>query len=82
MLCHKKAVEGITWYPLRIMDKGVLYDLGPSRGPEYCVYVDFPGDLILGDHNIHEYALSRMDFVNLNAGCPIIWSSKLQTKIV
>ena len=81
MLCHKKAIEGIAWYLLGIMDKGVIYDPGSSRGPECCVYVDFPGDLILGDHNIHEYAFSRMDFVTMYAGCPITGPASVEPKL-
>ena len=81
MLCHKKAIEGIAWYLRGIMDKGVNYHPGSSCGPECCVYVDFPGDLILGDHNIHEYAFSRMDFVTMYAGCLIAGPASAEPKL-
>ena len=34
-----------------------------------------------GNHDIPESVLSRKGFVIMNAGCPIIWVSKLQTEI-
>ncbi|KAL7527531.1 hypothetical protein ACHAWF_002216 [Thalassiosira exigua] len=53
-----------------------------SRGLECYVDADFDGGWKDGDHDQPEpVMLSRTGFVILCAGCPITWSSKLQTEI-
>ncbi len=81
MLCHKKAVKRIAQYLLSSRDKGIIYKLDSTRGLEVYVDADFAGGWSLGDVHNPKVVLSRTGYVIMYAGCPITWSSKLQTEI-
>ena len=81
MLCHEKAVKRIARYLLSSSDKGIHYKPDSSRGLEVFVDADFAGGWSSGDHNNPACVLSRTGYVIMYAGCPITWSSKLQTEI-
>ena len=80
-LCHEKAVKRIARYLLGTADKGLKYGPDPNRGLECYVDADFAGGWSSGDHTNPECVLSRTGFVIMYAGCPVTWSSKLQTEI-
>ena len=81
MLCHEKAVKRIARYLLSSHDKGIHYKPDSTRGLEVFVDADFAGGWSSGDHDNPECVLSRTGYVIMYAGCPITWSSKLQTEI-
>jgi hypothetical protein len=62
-------------------DKGLLFRPDNSKGLECYVDADFAGGWKDGDHNNPESVLSRTGYIIMYAGCPITWSSKLQTEI-
>ena len=80
-LCHEKAIKRIARYLLGTMDKGIRCSPDPNLGLECYVDADFAGGWSSGDHSNPECVLSRMGFVIMYAGCPIMWLSKLQTEI-
>lgn len=80
-LSHERAVKRIVRYLLDSRDKGLVFRPDLSRGLECFVDADFAGGWKDGDHSFPEAVLSRTGFVIMFAGCPITWSSKLQTEI-
>ena len=80
-LCHEKAIKYIARYLLSTHDKGIHYKPDPTRGLECFVDADFAGGWASGEHTNPECVLSRTGFVIMYAGCPLTWSSKLQTEI-
>ena len=80
-LSHERAVKRIVRYLLDTKDEGIIYKPDTSRGLECYVDADFAGGWKDGDHTSPESVLSRTGFVIMYAGCPITWSSKLQTEI-
>ena len=80
-LSHERAVKRIVRYLLDTKDEGIIYKPDTSRGLECYVDADFAGGWKDGDHTSPESILSRTGYVIMYAGCPITWSSKLQTEI-
>ena len=78
---HAEAVKGIGRYLLETRDKGLL--LNPSETTFDC-WVDASHAGEWNRENTIDNpstAKSRMGFVLMLAGCPLIWSSKLQMEI-
>ena len=80
-LCHERAVKRIVKYLLDSKDKGIVFRPDLSRGLECFVDADFAGGWKDSEKDTPESVLSRTGFVIMFAGCPITWSSKLQTEI-
>ena len=80
-LSHERAVKRIVRYLLDTQDKGLIFRPDKSRGLECYVDADFAGGWKDGDQTSPESVLSRTGFVIMYAGCPITWTSKLQTEI-
>lgn len=80
-LSHERAVKRIARYLLYTADKGLIYRPDVSKGLEVYVDADFAGGWKDGDHSSPESVLSRTGFIICFAGCPITWTSKLQTEI-
>ena len=80
-LAHERAVKRIVKYLLDTKDKGIIFRPDLSKGLECFVDADFAGGWKDGDKDSAESVLSRTGFVIMFAGCPITWSSKLQTEI-
>ena len=80
-LSHERAVKRIVKYLLDTKDKGLTFKPNLSHGLECFVDADFAGGWKDGDQDSPESVLSRSGFVIMFAGCPITWSSKLQTEI-
>jgi hypothetical protein len=78
---HGEAVKRIGRYLLATRDKGIILD------PKECSFDCWVDASHAGEWkkksamNDPTTAKSRMGFVIMFAGCPLIWSSKLQTEI-
>jgi Reverse transcriptase (RNA-dependent DNA polymerase) len=78
---HTKAVKLIGRYLLHTRDKGMIYK-AKEQSLECYVDAGFAGDWNpdIAEHD-NSTAKSRSGFVIRYAGCPLIWTSKLQTEI-
>ncbi len=81
MLCPEKAVKRIAQYLLSSSNKGIVYRPDSTHGLEVFVDADFAGGWSSGDAHNPEVILSRTGYIIMYAGCPITWTSKLQTEI-
>ena len=81
MRSHELAIMRLGRYLVDNPDRGVIYTIDKSRGLEVYVDADFAGGWNMADATNADNVLSRTGFVICYAGCPIVWSSKLQTEI-
>jgi hypothetical protein len=81
MLSHERAIKHIGKYLLKDPGRGLVYNPDESRGIECYVDADFAGGWSQADADNAENVMSRTGYVIMFAGCPILWSSKLQTEI-
>lgn len=81
MLCQEKAVKQIAGYLLNSANNGIHYKPDSTQGLEVFVDADFAGGWSSGNHSNPEWVLSHICYVIMFTGCPITWSSKLQTEI-
>eukprot|EP00957_Ditylum_brightwellii_P060920 4624134-Ditylum_brightwellii.AAC.1 len=79
MLSHERAIRRITKYLTGTANRGVVYN--PERGIECHVNADFAGSWSKTDTDNPENLMSRPGCIVFYAGCPVLWSSKLQTEI-
>jgi len=80
-MSHEKAVKRIVRYLKRTRDKGLILHVDKSKGIECYVDADFAGGYRKEDPSNPRDCLSRTGYVIKFAGCPIVWSSKLQSTI-
>jgi histone deacetylase 1/2 len=80
-LSHERAVKRIGRYLKGTADKGIRYTPDPSKGLECFVDADFAGGWAQADSDNADSVLSRSGYFLSYAGCPIYWSSKMQTEI-
>eukprot|EP00956_Cyclotella_meneghiniana_P007593 scaffold10232_cov46-Cyclotella_meneghiniana.AAC.3 len=82
---HERAMIRLVRYlkstKERGMERGIIYELKPELGLECFVDADFAGGWTQADADNAEQVMSRTAFVIRYAGCPIGWSSKLQSEI-
>ena len=78
---HERAVRYIGKYLLGTKTRGIIYKPDPKKGIECFVDADFAGGWVKADADNPENVLSRSGFTLFYAGCPVMWSSKLQTEI-
>ena len=80
-LLHEKAVKYIGKYLAETRDKGII--LRPEANGQLDAYVDadFAGRWHREFAQLRESVLSRTGYVITYCGCPVTWSSKLQTEI-
>ena len=81
MLSHERAIIRICRYLLLTKEKGMIYRPNRLLGLQCYVDADFAGGWIQVDADNAENLMSRTGYVIMYAGCPILWSSKLQTEI-
>lgn len=81
MLSHERAVTRICRYLLSSRDKGIAYRPDNTLGLQCYVDADFAGGWSQLDADNPDNLMSRTGYVIMYAGCPILWSSKLQTEI-
>jgi hypothetical protein len=80
-MSHEKAVKRIVRYLKRTKDQGMIMHVDKSKGIECFVDADFAGGYRKEDPTNPRDCLSRTGYIIKFAGCPIVWSSKLQTTI-
>ena len=80
-MSHEKAVKRIIRYLKRTRDKGIIVHVDKSKGIECFVDADFAGGYHKDEPSNPRDCLSRTGFIIKYAGCPIVWSSKLQSTI-
>ena len=81
MLSHERAIQRICRYLLSTRNQGMIYKPNFSLGLQCYVDADFAGGWNQLDADNPENLMSRTGYVIMFAGCPILWSSKLQTEI-
>jgi len=81
MMSHEKAIKRIVRYLKRTKDQGLVMHVDQSKGIECFVDADFAGSFNKEKPTNPRDCLSRTGYVVKFAGCPIVWSSKLQTMI-
>jgi hypothetical protein len=79
---HGKAVKWIGRYLAGTRDKGLVLKPDKSRGFEVYVDASFVGDWDpeTADWD-SETAKSRMGYIFMFAGCPILWTSRVQGEV-
>ena len=82
MLSHERAIKRIAKYLKGTSDWGIVYHPDKTKGIECYVDADFAGGWYQADANNPENVMSRTGYAIYYAGCPVLWSSKLQTEIV
>ena len=79
MRIHELAIIRVGQYLVDNTDCGLIDTVDKSRGLEVYVDADFAGGWDTEDSTNAENVLSRTGSVIPYAGCPVIWSRKLQT---
>lgn len=80
-MSHEKAVKRIVRYLKRTRDRGIIMNVDKTKGIECFVDADFAGGYQKENTTNPRDCLSRTGYIIKYAGCPIVWSSKLQTTI-
>jgi hypothetical protein len=78
---HEIAVKRIVRYLLATRDKGMLLTPNMTFNLDMFVDADFAGRWHKEFSHLRDSVLSRTGYVVTFCGCPISWSSKLQTEI-
>ena len=78
---HGQAIKRIVRYLTGTKDRGIQFQPDLKAGLDCYVDADFAGLYGYEDDQDPVSAKSRTGFVLTLFGCPIIWSSKLQTEI-
>ena len=78
---HEQAVKRICRYLLKTRERGLTLRPNRSKGLECYVDADWAGSW--QERSSHDVmsAHSRTGFIIMFAGCPITWSSKMQTLV-
>ena len=92
-LVHKRAVRRIAKYLAststyvdlpddnrRLSARRIAYKNNKERCNRCYIYADFYGGWDQADANNAENFMSRMGYVIMYAGCPVLWCSKLLTE--
>jgi Reverse transcriptase (RNA-dependent DNA polymerase) len=80
-MSHEKAVKRIVRYLKRTRNQGLIMTFDEKKGIECFVDADFAGGFQKDNTKNPRDCLSRTGSVIKYAGCPIVWSSKLQSTI-
>jgi len=78
---HGQALKKIIRYLIETSDMGIRFEPKPGKGLDCYVDADFAGLFGYEDDQDPTSVKSRTGFVLTLFGCPILWSSKLQTYI-
>ena len=78
---HELAIMRIGRYLVYNHNHGVIYTIDKKKGVEVYVDAKFSGGWYSADSSNADNLLLRTGFLICYAGCPIIWSRKLQTEI-
>ena len=77
---HAQAVKRIVRYLIQTRERGTIFKPDLSQGLDCYVDADFAGLYGYEDEQDPVSVRSRTGFVLTLFGCPIVWSSKLQTE--
>ena len=80
-ITHERAVMRIGKYLLGTKDRGLKFTPDTSKGVECHVDADFAGSWDKADSGNPENVLSRTGYIISIHGCPVTWTSKLQSEI-
>ena len=80
-ITHERAVMRIGKYLLGTKERGIKFTPDTSKGVECHVDADFAGSWDKADFGNPENVLSRTGYIISIYGCPVTWTSKLQTEI-
>lgn len=80
-ITHERAVMRIGKYLLATKERGIKFTPDTSKGVECHVDADFAGSWDQADSGNPENVLSRTGYIISIYGCPVTWTSKLQTEI-
>ena len=80
-ITHERAVIRIGKYLLGTKDRGLKFIPDTSKGVECHVDADFAGSWDKADSGNPENVLSRTGYIISIHGCPVTWTSKLQSEI-
>ena len=81
-ITHERAIMRIRKYLLATKERGIKFTPNKHKGFECYVDADFAGSWDKADAGNPENVLSRTGYILFYYGCPVIWSSKIQTEIV
>jgi len=80
-LLHEKAVKHIGQYLYFTRHQGMILWPKPNHSLNTFAYADFAGRWHQAYSHLHNSTLSCTGYVLVYCGCPISWTSKLQTEI-
>jgi len=80
-LLHEKAVKHIGRYLLLTCSQGLILRPQPDHSLNAYADADFAGRWHQAFSHLRDHSLSRTGYVLVYCGCPISWTSKLQTEI-
>ncbi len=78
---HGQAIKRIVPYLINTRERGIRFEPDMNQGLDCFVDADFEGLYSYEDEQDPVSVKSRTGFVLTLFGCPVIWSSKLQTEI-
>ena len=78
---HGQAIKRIVRYLIETADRGITFQPNLEEGLDCWVDADFAGLYGYEDEQDPVSVKSRTGFVLTLFGCPVLWSSKLQTDI-
>jgi hypothetical protein len=81
MQSHELAIMQIGQYLCDNAECGIIHKVDKSKGLEVYADADCIGGWTVADLENADNVLSRTGFIICYANCPIVWCSKLQTKI-
>jgi hypothetical protein len=78
---HAAAIKAIARYLIKTHDKGLIMCPSGDLGVDCYVDADFAGLWLQEDHQDPLCVKSRTGFLISIGGCPLTWTSKLQTEV-
>ena len=78
---HERAIKRICKYLQGTKERGMIYKPDKTKGIECFIDADFAGNWTNFDTDNPEDCLSRTGYIICIAGCPVTWTSKLQSEI-
>ena len=78
---HERAINRIVKYLIGSSSKGIIYKIDKEKGVECFVGADLAGAWDSSDPSNPENIILRSGYTIMYAGCPVLWVSRIQTKI-
>ena len=80
-LSHEIAIKRRDRYLLGTQDRGIAFKPDNTHGLDCYVDADFAGGWDKENPDGPDSVLSRTGYIVFYAGCPLVWASRMQTKI-